>query len=240
MVNRLVVIATVGLAAPAVFIGAAAAISGGNFGDGLENMFSDKPRCEAIAGATAASRDLDWTDSDEVELAVPADAVYTRGGGDKLHATGDPQLLAHLRIEGGSIELDCRGWGRRGKELAITLPGRAFKKFAIAGTGNLALNKLDQPNLKIEIAGMGSVKANGKVDELAIEIAGSGDADFGQVVTRNARVEIAGRSTTDIAPSEDANIEIAGTGDVNLHTNPKRLETDISGAGRIHKLAGGG
>jgi hypothetical protein len=279
MAHKLTIIAAIGLTASAVFMGAAAAIGGRDLGDGFEGFFDSRPRCEAIAGALASSRDLDWDGSDHVELALPAQASYSPGNGDKLHVTGDPQILAHLRVRDGDIELDCRGWRNRSKGLVITLPGRQFQKFAIAGGGGLTLDRLDQPRVAIEIAGSGSVKANGKIDDLKMEIAGSGDADFdqltareasveiggsgtvrakgsiddlkieiagsgradfGQVTTRNAKVEIAGHGNVDIAPSEEAKIEIGGSGDVYLHSNPKRLETDIGGSGRIHRLPAGG
>jgi hypothetical protein len=60
------------------------------------------------------------------------------------------------------------------------------------------------------------------------------------VATKVTMVHIAGSGNTDIAPSEDADIHIAGSGDVNLHGNPKQLETHIAGSGRIHNVAAGG
>jgi hypothetical protein len=319
MVHKLAFIAVIGLAASAACMGAAAAIGGREFGNELEgfSLFDGRPRCEAVAGATAANRDMDWDGSDRVGLAVSGHASYTPGSDNKMHVSGDPQILAHLRVHHGDVEMDCRGWSNRTKDITILLPGREFRKFEIAGSGNLILDKLDQSGLKIEIAGSGSVKANGRVDDLKIEVAGSGKtdldqitarqakfeiagsgsvktngtiddlqmeiagsgdadfdqlaarqakveiagsgtvkakggiddlnieisgsgrADFGEVTTRIARVEIGGHGNVDIAPSEEAKIDISGSGDVNLRSSPKRLETEISGSGRIHRLASG-
>ena len=36
------------------------------------------------------------------------------------------QVLAHMRIRDGNIELDCHGWQDRTRDLTITLPGREF------------------------------------------------------------------------------------------------------------------
>jgi hypothetical protein len=300
-----------------VCIGAAAAIGGKDFGEGLDGFswFDSRPRCEAVAGATATSRELDWDGRDRVALAVLGQANYTPGTDNKVHVTGsDPQILAHLRVRDGAIEMDCRGWRNRTRDLAITLPGREFRKFEIAGGGKLVLDRLDQTSATIEIAGAGNVRANGRVDDLKLEIGGSGDADFGQITahtakmeiggsgtikangavddlkieiagsgradlgaiqsrnaeveiegsgtvnakgkiddlrieiagsgradfgqveSRNAKVEIAGHGNVDIAPSELAKIEIGGSGDVYLHSNPKQIDTDIGGSGRIHRL----
>jgi hypothetical protein len=315
--NKLALIAVTGLVASAACIGAGAAIGGKDFGEGLEDfsLFDGRPRCEADAGATATSRDLDWQGGDRATLAVLGQASWAPGTNDRLHVTGsDPQVLAHVRVRDGKIEMDCRGWRNRTKDLAITLPGREFRKFEIAGGGKLILDRLNQDNVKIEIGGAGNVRANGRVDNLKLEIGGSGDADFdqltvrtgrmeiggsgtikangtvddlkieiagsgraelgqmtsnrtevgiagsgtvnakgkiedvgihiagsgradfGQVESRTAKVEIAGHGNVDIAPSERAKIEIGGSGDVYLHSNPKQIETEIGGSGRIHRL----
>ena len=321
MSHKLVTIAVAGLAASAVCMGAAAAIGGRDFGsnfdDGFGGLFDDSARCEALANATATSRDLEW-EGDHVTLAVPGQASYTPGTDNKLHASGDPQVLAHLRVRDGKIEMDCRGWRDRTRDLTIILPGREFRKFTIAGGGKLALDKLNQSSAEIHIAGSGkisangriddlktkisgsgdadldrltvreadmkiagsgnirangkidsldvdiagsghvdlsqvearnasvdihgsgTVKAKGKIDDVKIEIAGSGNADFGETQTRNAEVDIRGHGDVHIAPSEQAKIEISGSGNVYLHSNPKTLDTEMHGSGRIHKVGPAG
>jgi hypothetical protein len=246
MVHKLALIAVLGLTGSAICMGAAAAIGGREFGrdwDGMgfgAFMDRDRPRCESVDNATATSRDLDWDGSDHFSLNVPGHASYTPGGDDKLHVSGDAQTLAHLRVRDGRLEMDCRGWRRDSDALTITLPGREFKKFGIAGSGNLTLSKLDQMSVRVNIAGSGSIKADGKVEHAEVHIAGSGDADLAQVKTNVASVHIAGSGNTDIAPSDEADIHIAGSGDVNLHSNPKKLETHIAGSGRIHNISSGG
>ncbi|HKQ43941.1 MAG TPA: DUF2807 domain-containing protein [Rhizomicrobium sp.] len=320
MVHKLAVIAIVGLTASAVCIGAAAAIGGKDFKDGMGDFswFDSKPRCEAIAGATASSRDLDWDGSDEVTLALLGQASYSPGTDDRLHASGDPQVLAHLRVRDGKIEMDCRGWRNRTRDVTITLPGREFREFTIASGGKMVLDKLNQSKAEIIIAGAGNVKANGRIDDLEMTIAGSGDADFnqltarkaefgiagsgtikakgsvdeleigiagsghgdfdgmtsrtasaeirgsgtvnakgkidnvkidisgsgnadfGQMETRTAEVEISGHGDVHIAPSERAKIEISGSGDVYLRKDPKTLDTQMHGSGRVHKAGAGG
>src|SRR4051812_14578834 len=130
MPNKLTVIAIIGLTASAICMGAAAAIGGGSFGDSIDSMFTEGEHCERIEGATATTRDLAWDNSDKVELVVYSDARYTPGTDDRLHASGDPQVLAHLRVQNGKIDLDCRGWRDRDM-IKLTLPGREFHQFAI-------------------------------------------------------------------------------------------------------------
>jgi hypothetical protein len=239
MVHKLAIVAVIGLTGSAVCMGAAAAIGGSSFGDGMDfSMFGDRPRCEVVAGASAISRTLDWDGSDHVGLSVGGHATYTPGSDNKVHVTGDPQILAHIRVRDGNIEMDCNG--HHNSDLQVILPGQEFKKFGIAGSGSLVLQNLNQDRLKVSIAGSGSIKADGKVQTADIHIAGSGDADLGHVASQISEVHIAGSGNTDIAPTEEADIHIAGSGDVNMHSSPKKLETHIAGSGRIHNIASGG
>lgn len=242
--HKLAIIAVLGLTGSAVCIGAAAAIGGREFGrnwggDMDFSMFGDRPRCERVEDATATSRDLEWDGSDHFGLAVPGHASYTPGTDNKVHISGDPQMIAHIRVRDGRLEMNCRNWRGDMDALTITLPGREFKRFSIAGAGNLVLSKLDQTSARFNIAGSGSIKADGKVEHTDLHIAGSGDIDLSQVKANVATVHIAGSGNTDIAPSDEADIHIAGSGDVNLHGNPKKLETHIAGSGRIHNISGG-
>jgi hypothetical protein len=242
MVHKLAIVAVIGLSASAVCMGAAAAIGGQEFGKGLENLnlsFDDRPRCEN-GGGYPTSRTLDWDGSDHAGIAIPGRATYAPGNDDQVHVSGNPILVPHVRVRDGRVELDCRNWHDSRSDLAITLPGRAFKKFSIAGSGNLELQNLNQERLKLSIAGSGNIKADGKVEHIETHIAGSGDIDAAHVESRVAEVHIAGSGNTDIAPTEEADIHVAGSGDVNLHSNPRKLETHIAGSGRIHNVGAGG
>lgn len=243
MVQKLAIVAFTGLVVSAVAMGAAAAIGAREFKDNFDgmdfSMFGDRPRCEKTSGATATSRTLNWDGSDEVSLNVPGRARYTPGDGREVQVSGDPEIVAHVRVRDGRIELDCRSRNWGDDALEITLPGRRFEKFGIAGSGKLELNDLDQREIRVSIAGSGSVKATGKVDEVRINIAGSGDADLGQVASEDATVKIAGSGNADVAPRDEVEVHIAGSGDVNLHTTPRKVETHIMGSGRIHNVGSG-
>ena len=242
MVHKLAIVAVIGLSASAVCMGAAAAIGGSEFGKGMSGLdlprFSDLPRCEN-GGGYPISRTLDWDGSDHAGIAIPGRVTYAPGNDDKLHISGNPVLVPHVRVRDGRVELDCRMGFNGARDLEITLPGREFKKFSIAGSGNLVLQNLNQERLKVTIAGSGNIKADGKVQRTEVHIAGSGDVDMAHVESRETEVHIAGSGNTDIAPSDEAEIHIAGSGDVNLHSNPKKLETHIAGSGRIHNITGG-
>ena len=235
--HKLAFIAVAGLGAAAVCIGAAAAIGGKNFGDGLEGLswFDSRPHCDAVAGATANSRDMAWDGSDKFGLAINSHASYRPGTGDMLHVTGDPQVLAHLRVRDGTLELNCRGWRNRAHDLTITLPGREFHRFAIYGGGDITLDALDQADTKIEIDGAGDIKANGRMGDLKTTINGSGRIDFDQVEAREAKAAIHGSGTIRAKGKiDDLHIEIAGSGRADFgQVESRNARVEIGGHGDV-------
>jgi hypothetical protein len=238
MVHKLTIIAVVGLTASAAFIGAAAAIGGRNFADNFDgdfSLFDGRPHCEAVPGASASARDLDWDGSDQVGLAVYGPATYTPGSGDKLHAAGDPQVLAHLRVRDGTIEMDCHGWRDRADNVTLTLPGREFRKFSLDGGGNLTLNSLDQTDVTIAIGGAGRVRANGKVEDLKLAIGGSGNIDLDQITARDAKANIGGSGTIRAKGAiDDLNIGIGGSGRADFGAVTSiRADVHIGGHGDV-------
>ena len=83
------------------------------------------------------------------------------------------------------------------------------------------------------LAGSGTMKASGKADMVKISIAGSGDAHLGELAAKTVKLVIAGSGNAEIAPQDEAKIEIAGSGDVRLLTEPKNVDSNIFGSGRI-------
>lgn len=237
--HKLALIAVIGLTGSALCIGAAAAIGGREFGgdwDGMDfSMFGDRPRCEAVAGTTARERDLDWDGSDRVGLSILAPASYTPGSGNKVHASGDPEVLAHLRVRHGNIEMDCRGWRGRTEDVTITLPGREFRKFAINGGGNLTLKDLNQQDLTIAIGGSGKVKANGKVETLDLGIGGSGNMDLDQITARRSTAAIGGSGTIRAKGAiDELKIRIGGSGRADFGgVTSNSAEVHIGGHGDV-------
>src|SRR5258706_14344686 len=112
MVHKLAIVAVIGLTGSAICMGAAAAIGGKEFGkdfDGMDfSMFGDRPRCEMIKGANATSRTMDWDGSDHVDLKSVGQGQSVDLGGRRILKTRDPQMLAHVRVRDGRIEMDCR------------------------------------------------------------------------------------------------------------------------------------
>ena len=103
----------------------------------------------------------------------------------------------------------------------------------VGGSGKVDLGHLEQANLKLMVTGSGSVSAEGRVEHLVLTVAGSGHADLGRLSARRVTVMVVGSGRATIAPSDDARMQIHGSGNVKLATKPASIEKTITGAGRL-------
>jgi len=99
------------------------------------------------------------------------------------------------------------------------------------------MENVNQPELALRISGSGSMRTQGTVDRLSVNVAGSGDARLGELAARQATVHNAGSGKVEASPKDSADVRISGSGDVKLLTRPADLRTKVSGSGRITQAA---
>ncbi|MFI5001360.1 MAG: GIN domain-containing protein, partial [Reyranellales bacterium] len=181
--------------------------------------------------AAASERRLKWDGGDTVDIALPATVHYRSGEGDEVIVRGAPDVVANVEIYGGRIRLDCHG--SRARSVDITLPGRAFRRVSLSGSGKVRMENISQPELALKIAGSGAFSAQGSVDRVTVSIAGSGDASLAELAVKQLTVKIAGSGNVEAAPKDVADISLSGSGNVRLLTRPARLRSHVAGSGRI-------
>jgi hypothetical protein len=232
MVRTLGWIAAGGLGVGVVFLSLAYATGGSDLRRGIDLGF-DMPfgrSCEKN-GATASERRLKWDGGDTVNIAGFATVHYRGGEGDEVIVRGSPDVVANVEVHGGRITLNCRGTGARAVD--ITLPGQAFRKINLSGSGKVLMENINQPDLTLGLAGSGSLRAQGSVDRLTVSISGSGNAKLADLAVKQLTVKVSGSGNIEAAPKDVADINVSGAGDVRLLTRPGQLRSHVSGSGRI-------
>ena len=188
--------------------------------------------CGEVAKGSPSVRRLAWDNGDEIEVSVPGTVTFRGGQGSEVVVRGSPDLVAHVEVRGRRLMLDCHGW-MAGRDLEITLPGRAFRDIRIAGSGKLVMENVNQPDLDLRISGSGTVRAQGSVDQATIKVSGSGEASLGDLAVKQLKVDISGSGKVEAAPKDSADVRISGSGDVKLLSRPVNLTSKVSGSGRI-------
>ena len=201
-----------------------------DFGVGLAR--ARLPACGDLAGKTG-SRTLAWNAGGTASVDMPATVRYSPHNGAEVNVTGDTALLPHVRIvDHGQIELDCRV--RPGNvQFEITLPGRPFRSFNMAGYTRLILSDIDQDELHMNIAGNSTVEATGKVDSVHVNAAGLSNANLSALETEDAHLNLAGASKVDVAAEENVELNAVGAATLRLAREPKNLVSHAVGAVRV-------
>ncbi len=192
------------------------------------------------ASGPQATRTLAWSGGDALEIDVPADVTYTQAAGPaKLTVTGPKQAVDDVVVAGGHIRFaDGFRHHRHGSKLTVVMSAPDVSRFAISGSGRLAINDFKQAKLALDLSGDTEVTAKGQADSIDVDISGSAQADLGQIKAKGAEVDISGAGEVIVAPTEWAKLGISGSGEVTLKSNPPKLETDISGSGSIRQEGG--
>src|SRR5262245_39799590 len=108
---------------------------------GQRHLPFDLASCGEVAKGSPSVRHLAWDNGDTIELSLPGTVYFHGGQGSDIVVRGSPDLVAHVEVKGGRLKLDCYGW-TVGRDLEITLPGRAFRDIRIAGSGKLVMENV--------------------------------------------------------------------------------------------------
>jgi hypothetical protein len=216
------------------FLTLGALFSGADWADAAR-LWNAGGTCEATnLGEKQVTLPFEAIDSLAIDL--PASVVHYQPG-EKAQAiiSGDPELIGHVRIADGRLELDCSpGWFAT--RLDVRLSGPAITSWDLLGEGALTLAQLDQPRLALSIKGSGNSSAAGTVDMVNLNISGAGAVQFKDLTAKSVLVDIRGSGDAKVTAQVDADVSIYGTGNVELFGNPVLRRSDIRGSGRIVRM----
>jgi hypothetical protein len=185
---------------------------------------------EQLAGE-AAKAALKSLDVSRIASEAANNALQsTLGNGNIGRIAAD---AARKGIEGAQIEQEVQRGVSRGLSQSMMATDARTGSIDVPGSSNIDLGHIEQEELKVTIAGSGSVTAEGKVNRLTINIPGSGQARLGKLAARNVSVMVMGSGDAIVAPSEELKATIMGSGDVHVLTRPARIERSIMGSGHI-------
>ena len=231
MSGKLAFAATAGLAGAAVFLAVGIGLAGPDWINAGGSWIGGQSTCGAST-STRKEVTLPFDANDSFTLALPASVRYRPGDKAQAVVNGEAVLIDHLRMEGSQLSLDCEpGWFP--SRLNVTLSGPAITDWKVVGSGDLALEEINQPRLKLNIRGSGSVTASGTAETLALEISGSGDGRLRNLIAQSAQIEIRGSGDAEVTAQADADVSISGSGDVDLYGHPIMKRSQVKGSGSI-------
>ncbi len=195
-------------------------------------------------------RTFAWTGKDELQIDLPVDVVFVQGAEARIVASGPKAYLDRLRVDGGKITLEdsddidhdsltIDSHGLRvesdSDRVKITVVAPDVTKFDVRGSGDLEIRKYEHPTFAVTVSGSGDVQAAGRVDTIAIDNSGSGYVNLGDLKAKDAVVDVSGSGGGAVFATGKAKIDISGSGDVELRTEPKSVSSEITGSGDVRR-----
>lgn len=170
---------------------------------------------------------LDANGSFDIEIRI--------GSEPSLELTFDDNIidLIDTRVRGKTLFIDSdEGYSsRHACKVVVTVP--KMESVQLNGSGDVFLEGIHGEIFECELNGSGDVVASGEIDELEIDISGSGDVDARELKAKNAYVRIHGSGDVKVFASEDFDGAVYGSGDIKYYGNPKHKSTHVAGSGSI-------
>jgi hypothetical protein len=189
----------------------------------------------APTGSNRTQVALPFTPGDSLRIALPGSVRYRPGDKAEAVVSGDAALVEHVRIDNGTLYLDCQPDGFSSK-LEIDLTGPAITSWAVVGSAKLALTDIAQRQFLLTISGSGNVTATGAVETIGLKVSGSGDADLKGLVAKSVEVKISGSGGAQLTADKDSAVSISGSGNVRLFGHPTLSRSEVTGSGKIVQI----
>jgi len=198
----------------------------------------------------SVDRTFAWTGKDQLIIDLPVDVVFVQGAEAKVVASGPKSYIDRLRVDGGHVGLDesdnvdhdtltIDHHGIRvqsdSDRVKITVIAPDITKFDVRGSGDLEIRRYDHPALAVTVSGSGDIQAAGRTETVAVDNSGSGWVNLTDLKAKDAVFDTSGSGGGALFATNKAKIDISGSGDVELRTEPKLVSSEISGSGEIRR-----
>jgi hypothetical protein len=191
----------------------------------------------------------------EVTLLGPDTVHVVHGDKPGIVVAGDPRAAAALRfvLTDGKLGIGRKPDADAGNGTAIvTITDPSVDHLIMAGSGAIASDRLDGPNvgvtiggsgqvgvnaiaagkLDVEVLGSGSFAGSGHADKLELTLAGSGSADLARLRAGEANIDLAGTGSGSLSSDGKVTGTVVGTGTVTVH-GKAHCDVSVTGPGKV-------
>jgi len=180
---------------------------------------------------------------EETRDSATFDSVHLSGGMELKIRVGLPQrLVIHAddnlqgyittEVHGGELRIEFEESLSSSHTLRAEIDVRELKELELNGGATIEVIGVEGERFSLDISGSCRGSVSGWVDELSVDIAGSGDLDLLELVAKRAKVEISGSGELKVHATETLDVDVSGSGDVTYRGEP-RISIDQSGSASV-------
>ena len=203
----------------------------GNF---FERLFDN----DRIKGSgTLISENRDVKEFNKIRHSGSADIYVTVGEKQSIKVTFDDNIIEHIvtEVKGKTLRIYCEESYRSRKDCRIDITIPELKGITLKGSGDISIENLKGEFFEYTLKGSGDMNAQGKIEELELNLYGSGDIDTRELKAQNAIAVIKGSGDIAVYANNTLDCEVYGSGDIKYYGTPKNITTHVAGSGSIRK-----
>jgi len=183
--------------------------------------------------AVTDTRDVDAFGAVELE---GVNNVTIGVGGDQLVVVrADDNLIERVTTEvrGDTLVIGEIGSFDAVTPMSVEVTVPSLDEVRLSGTGTITVDGHALTDLTIAMPGAGTVRGRGSVTALEIDLGGTGDAEFGALVAKDATVVLSGSGSVAVHVTSTLDAEVSGAGSVTYVGDPQRVDKEVTGTGTV-------
>ena len=118
-------------------------------------------------------------------------------------------------------------------KVRVSINVEQLKQFQLEGAGKTVLNNLAGERFRINYQGVGSLKANGKVQTLIIRAEGVGSINTRDLDAQHVDVSLEGVGSVQVRATESLRAKVDGIGSLTYYGKPARISKSVDGIGKV-------
>ena len=216
-----------------------------------------------VVSGYGQKRTVDVNNFSELALAVAGTVHLRQGSNEKVEIECDDDIFEEIEFEMRGDKLVIKrekswGWGNgwRRSEVDIYVTMRKIEGLSVSGSGliegkepletediDLSVSgsgdmelELNSDEMDLRISGSGSIRLDGSAEEAEAKISGSGKVKAEDLTVKVFAARISGSGSCYITATDEIDASISGSGSVYYAGDPKRINSNSSGSGKVRKM----
>lgn len=177
-----------------------------------------------------------------ISLRGSAELRVKIGAARSVAIEGPERTLKRLstEVDGGTlyIHTSSREWvfpGGGNQRLLIKVTTPQLSELRIEGGNDVRLQGFNGGSSTIDIEGAAHLKADGRLDDLIVHMAGAGHADLKNLVAGNAKITVDGVGSVYVHSTKTLDATMNGVGAILYSGSPREVNTSMNGVGTISR-----
>jgi hypothetical protein len=149
----------------------------------------------------------------------------------------DENLLPHIKTEvhNKTLHIDTKGSLFPTQKIRIVVSVPNITEFTSDGSTDGDINNINNSAFDIGIHGSGKLHVSGKSGTVHINTSGSSKIDATSLISENSDIQINGSGNIQVYATNSIGVQINGSGTVKYKGEPKSVNQQINGSGKIIK-----